>query len=1688
MKLRRRIGSVFLAFAMALSLIPSVAVSALAATAGGNDSLVTLEYENDGFANNYRVNVSVYTDQSENPVKEFSVSDARMADNDMKITVVDSQYEIDHIEFDGVSTAESEWIAPDLRSYSFTCSFVAVTAETLNVSVYLRPVQDKPEIEGEVYDGYALDVSLRVYESQLLKMLHLSDQSVTVTPTTEIKSIKYTFHHGINDAVVDENHTNRENDYWDTLFLDNYHGWAVPYNVKELNITYKDSANANEQTVIIPAGDLRFVRTNIGGQPAYEVEAEDQSTHIVYFYNETNGNAGNNYFPYAIRFVNDGESLGDQMPVDPTYQDSLYQFVNWEQNDWDGDGMPFLSTTIINDDVTVFARKISSSAGGTQINISNEDDLLFARVAELANEQYDINISASDLKNDNVKISVFDATGERTNEDDVGDRWMYTDEDWYLVNSTVGLDHIDFSQISGITVYFTLAGSDTEYSVDIPVGEYPGDISVRMTAAETIVDLVVNSPNDVQARPDEPGPEPTEPAITDFSKDLVERAANVPEGITASDYTFPENGTVIIPYDESVTLLYAITVTGEGGTEFTVTDDGAALVSSNVSAGEEDGTFTGSIPEAGAITFYVSKTFTAEDITEDGNLTNTAKLTGENAPEEGGEDTEEVDAKEETNTVYVYVQFVKEDGSTLSEEDKQLIESTYGTGLKEDGYMPIGYFDAAIPSVDGYNHGDDQFNTLLGNNFVLNNNDITAWATGVTQDNLNLAEDVTWTKLSVAHGALDFGDELKDDCWHLDGRIQLYAPDIDVTKTLTKINDTEYTAGTDAMVEVGDQLTWTITVTNSGNAEATDLTLSDTLVAVDEDGTTSDRTANVTPVTDGVSAEAFNVPAATTTDSPGKVEFTATYTVTAADKGLTLKNTATVTNGDDEEEGEGSTENEVANPAVDVIKALTSATRDGAPVYDSTTGLLADYKAQVGDVLTYTITVENTGNVDLENVMVEDTLWEMGTWLNVNGEKAPAADDGQYTIRGPINVNASVTITYTYTVQDSDVAAGEIKNTAGVYLPDGDEPGEEPDDTDEVIVNMDEDAYTITITPADIVIYTGGDGYSGVTVDENGTPLENATESGLPEPGYHLTLPGAVEKWLKEQGVDMSVAADLANYLHFRYYDKNGTMTRNWDLEDQGIYSMEGDTVTAYVYSLSTNTVEGEFKDTPVRLEFTNNGEIVTNDIIEMDENTASATYQMTIYDGGLDQSQIKAVFNVGDKTITCNVNIGTGDLTVKSVADENPDTNAIAANGDAVADGTLAAVDNSTVDYYVNDSEVKIENDADRVQLLVDSVSNNDSFNNTMAQDAISEVVAKHGALSDAQTDMAYLDLVDTQNGNAVVTMGDNDELTIYWPMPADADPNGEFHVVHYTDMNRTDTTTAEDLGATEILTVSKDDNHLTFTTDSFSPFVLVYEQKDSGTPTPPVTDPDDKPTPPPVDPDDKPELNTEDHYAYIVGYEDGTVRPEGDITRAEVATIFFRLLTDESRNEYWSQTNDYTDVAEGDWYNNAVSTLSKAGILNGYEDGSFQPNGNITRAEFATIAARFFEATYEGEDLFPDIAGHWARDYINQAAHAGIVNGYPDGTFQPQETITRAEAMTIVNRTLDRHPDADHFLADMITWPDNLESAWYYEQVQEATNSHEYVMKTDKDQNRYEDWTKLLEIRDWSDLENTWSEAHAG
>ena len=240
-------------------------------------------------------------------------------------------------------------------------------------------------------------------------------------------------------------------------------------------------------------------------------------------------------------------------------------------------------------------------------------------------------------------------------------------------------------------------------------------------------------------------------------------------------------------------------------------------------------------------------------------------------------------------------------------------------------------------------------------------------------------------------------------------------------------------------------------------------------------------------------------------------------------------------------------------------------------------------------------------------------------------------------------------------------------------------------------------------------------------------------------------------------------------------------------------------------------------------------------------------------------------------------------------------------------------------------------------------------------------------------------------------------------------------------------------------------------------------------GSHKPTVTIPDDVPT----------GLNGDDHFAYIVGYPNGNVEPNGNITRAEVATIFFRLLTEEVRTANSTQSNSLSDVTRGQWFNHAVSTLSSMGIVKGHNDGTFAPNAPITRAEFAAIAARFDDKNTDTSSKFTDIASHWAKNEIGIAANKGWINGYPDDTFRPNQYITRAEAMTLVNRVLNRLPENSSDLLDsMIKWPDNSDaSAWYYLAVQEATNSHAYSDKSKDD--KYEKWTTIRETRDWTELE---------
>ena len=231
---------------------------------------------------------------------------------------------------------------------------------------------------------------------------------------------------------------------------------------------------------------------------------------------------------------------------------------------------------------------------------------------------------------------------------------------------------------------------------------------------------------------------------------------------------------------------------------------------------------------------------------------------------------------------------------------------------------------------------------------------------------------------------------------------------------------------------------------------------------------------------------------------------------------------------------------------------------------------------------------------------------------------------------------------------------------------------------------------------------------------------------------------------------------------------------------------------------------------------------------------------------------------------------------------------------------------------------------------------------------------------------------------------------------------------------------------------------------------------------------------------------LNTKDHYSYLIGYSDGTVRPNGRITRAEVATIFFRLLTDDARQRNWSSENNFSDVSADKWYNNAVSTLCHMGVLGGYSDGTFRPNAPITRAEFAKIAVSFSQANGSAVySYFTDVkTTDWFAPYVTAAKDSGLIEGYSDGSFKPENRITRAEACAIVNRVLGRKPSKSHMkISGRIDWPDCTTADWFYEAIMEATNSHTYQMGK-----RVETWNGKLPQRDWAALENNWASAYTG
>lgn len=915
---------------------------------------------------------------------------------------------------------------------------------------------------------------------------------------------------------------------------------------------------------------------------------------------------------------------------------------------------------------------------------------------------------------------------------------------------------------------------------------------------------------------------------------------------------------------------------------------------------------------------------------------------------------------------------------------------------------------------------------------------------------------------------------------------------VDVINTFEHVNlSKDVKKGSESVnnqvVKVGDELTYTLTVTNDGTVELKNLDITDTFTGMGELNLPVGATATATGFTWTIDTLAVD---------EAKI-LTYTYTVTAEDQGQTLTNTATA--------GVAYDKGETKNP---VESAGMTIAEQGA--------------VESLSEIAYILTVKNTGTAAFPSFTVEDAKFPADVaaiTVSIPGvassriTKTLAGNKLTVAVTGNFQVGATAEITYSYVPAGEDVNAAEITNTAKLTATSVNGTAV----TDEATCTIPFVTGTLRITPVDMTSYIGG------TSDYWGEGSGLATNSGFPAPHFIVEavdgtqVPAGVTvtfhgKGVTDQGTVVAKEWRLEAYGGTgadQAVDENGK--KIWDIRGNNSQTRDGTCQYYEDADLSGDPVTADHLQDHHCVELyaciksTGPSGANNTDLYAMDSNG-----NLYLLDAGIGKVFVREVSDGGQ-----DLTYAASESTAATVAGVLEDMTAAAKTTN---DGTTAgAVVPAGTKYTINGNENwELAGGNGNVSLLFDEVlsgtyelpENQDGHD--MLTKAIEDNLDELDLLEDEDRvyESKYLDLVDHDDGNVWVKA--SNQIVVYWPYPDgityDTADDYTFDLLHFTGMHRGYTSSGENDPAELIArAVANIDNHkgepvnndtlallheeitlteygIQFVVDQdqygFSPFVLTWVEKDEDD-----DDDHDRPKPSkPSKPVEKPALEKGDHFAYMVGYDDGTIRPNANITRAEVATIFFRLLTDDSREKYWSDQNPYSDISAGAWYNNAVSTMTRAGVLTGYDDGTFRPNANITRAEFAAIAARFLSDGYTGPDRFSDISGHWAAEYINRAARAGWIGGYGDSTFRPDQPITRAEAMTLINAVLERAPHEDYLLENMIVWPDNPESAWYYEAVQEATNSHNYKWREDRD---YEEWTELLESRDWAALEQQWAQA---
>ena len=676
-----------------------------------------------------------------------------------------------------------------------------------------------------------------------------------------------------------------------------------------------------------------------------------------------------------------------------------------------------------------------------------------------------------------------------------------------------------------------------------------------------------------------------------------------------------------------------------------------------------------------------------------------------------------------------------------------------------------------------------------------------------------------------------------------------------------------------------------------------------------------------------------------------------------------------------------------------------------------------------------------------------------------------------------------------------------------------------------------DEANAVKIAPMNLTVYVGGDGYHGV-IGQDGKFAAN----DLPEIGFYITLPDDINAMLggtNEKPVNLS---DKLRLTSDDDNGTRRSWSLELYSDESKSHVMENGR-RVYIYKLrSSQTDDGEETVPRVQFTRAD-GSVMTESKFQALLTDQFRNYKISVYQGLLDEQIYKATFTTADgHTFTRPIKLGTGTLKVRGNNDTTYRAiETIPSVNPQEKDIMLVSTAQTGTQYYINNSGLSVPS-SDDVKLMVDH-SLDDALlsayiNRTSNTEGKYSYQFRYLDLVDTSNGNTYVTMGAGQKMNLYWPVPSdaksNSEFHIIHFKGIDRDSDA--------DVNELLTTRIPEKLTGETVTIGGQ-KFVKFAVDSFSPFALLYEKdastptqpsggggsssgstkyilhyesnggtsykdesysygttvsldkvpiRESYTFTGWYTDEEltDKITSVTMTSDKTvyagwvatgvPDmLNGDDHDAYVIGYPDGNVHPQGNISRAETATIFFRLLKADIRDGNLTADNDFSDVSDGQWHNKAISTMAKLGIVKGRRADSFDPDASITRAEFAAICARFNTKPVENSGSFSDISGHWAEAEIERAVAFGWIAGYPDGTFRPDTYITRAEAMTMINRVLCRMPqDEKDLLSTMVVWPDNKPTDWYYLAVQEATNSHEFERKGAVN----ETWTKLTSAPDWT------------